>query len=277
LLVLAVIGGAFLWGRRHAPPPAASPTPVAPPVAPVAPPPPPVKPAVLHPIAAASAPAALPALDHSDDYLEKALDELVGPKSVLSFLIVDGLARRFVATVNNLATDGAAADMWPVHRTAGRFDTEARVGGAVISGRNAERYAAFVRFVDGIDTRRAVALYVRLYPLLQHAYEELGFPGQYFNDRVVEVIDHLLATPDLAEPIKVKQVTVDGSARPSGAGLYVFDDPTLEARSAGQKILLRIGVENARRLKSKLRDVRQRIARGALPGGRLGETVSRPR
>jgi hypothetical protein len=235
-----------------------------------------VKPAVLHPIASAPAPGALPALDNSDDYLQRALDELVGRKSVLSFLIVDGLARRFVATVNNLASDGATADMWPVHRTAGRFDASTSGVGPVISAKNGDRYAAFVHFVDGIDTQRAVALYVRLYPLLQRAYEELGFPGQYFNDRVVEVIDHLLSTPDVAEPIKLKQITVDGSARPSGTGLYVFEDPALEARSAGQKILLRIGAENARRLKTKLRDIRQRIARGALPGRRAGETVSRP-
>ena len=39
-------------------------------------------------------------------------------------------------------------------------------------------------------------VYERLYPLFQQAYEDLGYPGKYFNDRLVEVIDHLLQTPE---------------------------------------------------------------------------------
>jgi len=112
LACLALVGGAFFWGSRHASTPA-PPLPSAPviaPVAPAPPPPPAPEPAIRHPIEAPSAPrAALPALDDSDDYLKKALDELLGRKSVLSFVLVDGLARRFVATVNNLAIDSATA------------------------------------------------------------------------------------------------------------------------------------------------------------------------
>ena len=269
MVALALIGGAFWWGRRQSePPPAPPPPPIAKPAPPPAPTPPPApeKPAIAHPIESPPSKPALPGLDSSDDFLKKALDELIGKKSVLSFLITDGLARRFVATVNNLATDNAPASHWPVNRTDGRFETEAGEGGAVISARNGERYTPFVRLVDSVDTQRAVALYARVYPLLQRAYEELGFPGQYFNDRVVEVIDNLLETPAPTGPLKVKQVTADGKPRPPTAGgLYIFDDPALESRTAGQKILLRVGPDNARRLKAKLTEIRRRIAKGPGP------------
>lgn len=268
MVALALIGGAFWLGRRQSePPPAPPPPPIARPASPAPPPPPPApeKPAIAHPIETPRAPA-LPGLDSSDDFLKKALDDLIGHKSVLSFVITDGLARRFVATVNNLATDNAPSGHWPVNRTAGRFETQAGDGGAVISAGNAERYTPFVRLVDGVDTQRLVALYTRVYPLLQRAYEELGFPGQYFNDRVVEVIDNLLATPAVNGPLLVKQVTADGKPRPPTAGgLYIFDDPSLESRTAGQKILLRVGPDNARRLKAKLADIRRRIAKGPGP------------
>jgi hypothetical protein len=36
-----------------------------------------------------------------------------------------------------------------------------------------------------VDTRKAVALYVDLYPLFQGAYAELGYPNRYFNDRLI--------------------------------------------------------------------------------------------
>jgi hypothetical protein len=143
----------------------------------------------------------------------------------------------------------------------------ARDGGTAISGDNADRYAGFVRLIEGVDTQRAVAVYLRLYPLFQRAYEELGYPGRYFNDRVVEVIDNLLATPTIAGPIRVEQLRVEGGAQ-RGAGLYVFADPALETHTAGQKILLRIGQDNAAKLVTKLTDIRRQLVTAAAPGRR---------
>ena len=231
----------------QAPPPA--PTPVAP-----SPPPPP--PAIRHPLPPSAA-GGLPSLDGSDGYFDNALAELLGRKKVREFLHLDGVARRFVATVNNLATDDASASQWPVKPTEGRFEAETRGGGMSIAPGNAGRYAPFVRFAEGIDARRAVALYLRVYPLLQQAYEDLGYPGKYFNDRVVEVIDNLLATPTPAEPIAVKHLVADGG--PPGSGLYVYEDSALETASAGQKVLLRMGHENAATLTAKLREIRAQL------------------
>ena len=121
-------------------------------------------------------------------------------------------------------------------------------------------FAPFVSFVEAIDARKAVAAYVAMYPLLQRAYEDLGEPTPYFNDRVVAVIDDLLATPDIGEPVRVKHIDADGAApSPTAARLYVYDDPSLEHRTAGQKILMRVGQDNARRLKAKLIEIRALI------------------
>jgi transglutaminase-like putative cysteine protease len=270
ITVAVLAAGAFFWWRHEQP----VPTIATPSSSPATPPPPPIvaptpaatKPAIRYPVPAAPPPRpALPSLDQADAYVEKALIDLLGRKSVQSFLRLDEFARNFVATVNNLATDNAAAQLWPVKQASGHFDSESRNGATVISAKNAARYAAFIRFADSVDTRRAIALYLRLYPLFQRAYEELGYPGQYFNDRVVEVIDNLLATPNVAEPIKVKRITVDGSAPSAAAGLYVFEDPSLEASTAGQKILLRMGRENRAKLMAKLTSIRQAIVNSGLP------------
>jgi hypothetical protein len=269
-VVMVLLGGALFVGTfyvsKHWPRPAPNtPPPVAKPAPESAPPATvdagPQKPDVAHPVPAnAGAHHPLPSLDQSDEYLGRVLRELVGRKAVASFLNLDGFARRFTATVNNLARDSASTERWPVRETAGRFQTETRDGHLVISPRNAARYTPFVSFVETIDSRKAVATYVAIYPLLQRAYEDLGEPVPYFNDRVVAVIDDLLATPDYGEPVRVKHIDVDGaSAAPSGARLYVYEDPALETRTAGQRILLRIGQDNARRLKAKLVEIRAQL------------------
>jgi hypothetical protein len=46
--------------------------------------------------------------------------------------------------------------------------------------------------------------------------------------------------------------------------MYQFADPALESRSAGQKILLRMGAENAATVKAKLLELRS-VVTGATP------------
>jgi Protein of unknown function (DUF3014) len=47
--------------------------------------------------------------------------------------------------------------------------------------------------------------------------------------------------------------------------LYQFADPELESRSAGQKILMRMGPVNESRVKAKLRDIRKALTGQQLP------------
>jgi hypothetical protein len=42
---------------------------------------------------------------------------------------------------------------------------------------------------------------------------------------------------------------------------YQFADPSLEERSAGQKLMIRLGPENAAIVKQKLRALRQEVAK----------------
>ena len=125
-----------------------------------------------------------------------------------------------------------------------------------MSAANYARYDSWVQLIESLDADRVAATYLRLYPLFQKAYEELGYPGGYFNDRLIAAIDNLIATPDVAGPVELVRPNV----------LYEFADPLLEARSAGQKLMLRMGPGNAARVKTQLRELRRRIADQA-PGG----------
>ncbi len=213
--------------------------------------------------AAESQPVALPGLDESDDHVSERLTGLIGQQNVLTFLQLDGFVRRVVATVDNLPRQQAPSAVWPVNPSPQRFVTQKAEGAPeIIHADNSQRYVPIVRMVEAVDTARAVAVYRALYPLFQQAYEELGFPGRYFNDRVVVVLDHLIATPVQSGPLAVTLVDVKGeipSTRPWVR--YEFADPALESLSAGRKILLRTGPDNHQRLRAKLVALRERIAR----------------
>ena len=193
----------------------------------------------------------LPPLDESDSYFALALIDLFGAE--LEPLLSDSaLIDKTVASVDNLTRGRVSEKIRPVGRIPGSFDaTSAGTNGPwYISEDNYARYDFLVNMLTNAGTDDLVATYRRFYPLIQEAYVRLGYPDAYFNDRAVAVIDDLLATPEPEQPIRLVRPHV----------LYEYADPELEALSAGQKLLLRMGPEHASRVKAALADIRQRIA-----------------
>ncbi len=195
----------------------------------------------------------LPALNRSDPPLLDALTGILGAEPLRELFQLDEFVRRFVVTVDNLPRQKLprrqlvakpVAGMFLVHPAADKVWT--------VSPDNAARYAPYVRLAAAVDIGRLAAFYVRYYPLFQEAYAELGYSDAYFNDRLVEVIDHLLETPEVEGPIRLVRPHV----------FYQYADPELEALSAGQKTLLRMGSANAAEIKATLRSLRDAVTRG---------------
>ena len=194
--------------------------------------------------------ASQPALDASDDSIVNVLRGLWSGAGVMPFLEPRNLVRNFVVTVDNLPRRTLPAQHAPLKPTAGSFGTASAGGSLVIGERNALRYAPLVRLLETVDAKQLVDPYVRHYPLFQQAYRELGYPDGHFNDRLVEAIDSLLATPDHKGPLAVVQPKI----------FYEFADRELEQLPAGQKLLLRMGNDNATQVKAKLREIRRLVA-----------------
>ena len=193
----------------------------------------------------------LPALAESDKLILDALTGLVGNKSLMGCIHADRFIRNFVATIDNLPSRRAPMSVMPVNPAPGKFVTTGVTGTLTISPANAARYSAYVRIAEAIDAKKLVGLYVRLYPLFQQAYEELGYPGKYFNDRLIVALDDLLAAPIATEPVKLVQPGV----------YYQYADPGLESRSIGQRILMRLGSRNEDLVKTRLREIKEELLR----------------
>jgi len=271
ILVVVLLGAGALWWRwsqTQAPgEPVAATTPSAPPAAapdvPPAPPPQPEQVAPLNPIDTPPE-AALPQLSESDARVTAALNELLGRKNVAGFLNVDGFVRRFVATVDNLPREHAPSRVWPVQPVGQRFAVGGSGDSSSIALDNAQRYTPLVLLSEQVDPAAAAGIYFKLYPLFQQAFEELGYPGKYFNDRLVAVIDHLLAAPEPEGPVRVKMVEVKSDTPMAKPWVhYEYADPQLEAMSAGQKMMVRVGLVNERRLKARLKAFRAQIVAGS--------------
>lgn len=247
LVAIAIAAGGWYWyaSRSHV----AVPEPVV-----RAPPPPPAstEPQISNPVPAAEGtPTALPALNESDQVVRDSLTGILGKGPVEQFLVPQNIVRHIVVSVDNLPRRKMNPELRPVKPTPGQAVTSTQGETTVLSAANFARYAPLVHAVQAADVKELAVVYERLYPLFQQAFEDLGYPGKYFNDRLVQVIDDLLQTPEVPAPIPVVQPKV----------FWEYADPSLENRSAGQKLLIRMGPENARVIKAKLREFRAEIVR----------------
>lgn len=212
---------------------------------PIAPP----KPVLRQMVKVPEAQSPQPQLGESDSFILEALASLIGKESVMKIFRVEQIIHNIVVTIDNLPNQSLPVNAMPITPVPGNLVASVADGEMSISQKNTARYTPYVRLAGAVNTEKLVALYLRLYPLFQKSYEELGYPNKYFNDRVIEVIDNLLAAPDIKEPVKLVQPKI----------VYVYADPDLEGRSIGQRTLMRLGSENEAKVKTKLQEIRQEL------------------
>ena len=203
-------------------------------------------PVIKHPLPPVDSEQAMPLLADSDGAVGGALGSVIGAGPLEQFVVTKDLVRHIVVSIDNLPTEKVAERIRPLKPVPGAFAVAGTEDAPVLDPANYERYQGLVQLVQSTDSKALAATYQRYYPLFQEAYESLGHPPEYFNDRLIEVIDHLLATPEVSGPIML--------ARPGV--LYEYADPKLESQSAGQKALTRMGSDNARVIKAKLTELR---------------------
>jgi hypothetical protein len=244
--ILVVVGGLGLYLlRQEAPEPEAVvdvPQPVArepitPPAAVFETPPPPARTIPL------------PPLDESDPDVVGGLTEIFGETAVMEHLNPERIVRNLVVSIDNAPRQQLALNQRPIQPPTGDFVTSGTEDAIVLAPENYERYEPFVALVASIDAKTLVSFYRGLEPLFQQSYEELGHPDASFETRLTEVIEHLLQTPTPRGPIALVQPSV----------LYRYADERLENLSAGQKLLIRMGVNNATVVKCKLREIQSEL------------------
>ncbi len=189
----------------------------------------------------------LPSLDDADAYFHLSLVNVFG-RDVGDLLIEEALIEKLVTTMDNLTRSRISKRIRPIGPVGGRFEVDALGGDQeyLLSEHNYRRFDVLVDMLVNADVSTLFDTYQRFYPLFQEAFVRLGYPKGYLNDRVVEVIDHLLDAPRVEGPIRLVRPHV----------LYNFSDPELEALSSGQKMLLRMGNDHAAQVKQTLRQFR---------------------
>jgi len=267
VLVLLGLGAWYLFSVRQgaveevAPPPALveAPPPAAPVKEPPQPvvmsPPPVVEPAVEQP--------PLPPLADSDPVVIASLSGLAGSAAVEQYVVSEDIVSRMVATIDALSARQVPGSIKVVQGPGGDFEVTADadppsvilnpagdpIRQYLLDPANYQRYTPYVERLEAMNTEELAAAYRDYRPLFEEAFRQLGYTQGDFDRRLGAVIDELLATPVVTEPVRL--------IKPEA--YYLYADEALESLTAGQKILIRMGPDNAARVKAKLAEIRSAL------------------
>jgi Protein of unknown function (DUF3014) len=191
----------------------------------------------------------LPSLDSSDAFLRKLAAALSSNPAWAKWLLTDRLVQRFVASVDNVAEGRSPKPHLGMLGPSGEFKANERGDAATVDPASYRRYNVVTAVIASLDVKGSVQLYQETRPLFANAYRELGYPERTFDDTLAKAIRHLLATPEPAGDLTV------GPAVKS----WKLADPTLEDLTPAQKHLLRMGPENEKKIKQKLRELAEAL------------------
>lgn len=188
-------------------------------------------------------------LDESDGIVRDLARELSVHPKLARWLMSQDLARRFVAAVDNVANGMSPRSQMDFFSPKGEFKVVRRGRDHILDPESFHRFDDIADVFLSLDTKESVKLYRQLKPLFQKSYEELGYPGEDFDQTLFRAIVELLKVPVIENDIKLRKDVVT----------YVLADPKLENMSDAQRHLLRMGSENVHIIQEKLREFAQEL------------------
>ncbi|MCR6652901.1 MAG: DUF3014 domain-containing protein [Cellvibrionaceae bacterium] len=199
----------------------------------------PVDPLVESPADQLKPPPKLPPLDRSDaDVIGFLLEASEG--SFQSWLIQEHLIRKFVRAMNALEEGKLVSQYRPFNDPEVPFKASNSGETWRIDANNFERYTPYLASLEQVGPERLGKIYEHYYPLLQQAYEELGVKKGDFRQVTVRALTRITKAPMPPQDASLSRPSVT----------YRFSAADLEQRSPVEKLLFRMGPENAQRLKN---------------------------
>ncbi len=191
----------------------------------------------------------LPELIDSDRYaVEKALAAANGME-ITPILVEQDVIRHFVVFVDNLAQGELARKVSPVKAPKTDFTVTDVSNKTYLNPDSYHRYDIYADLVSNLDEQKLIETYHKLMPLLDQAFEELGYENSNFNNQMLKAIDVILDAPIIEHPIELSTISVN----------YQFVDPELESLPNAQKLMIRMGPENAKKVKAAMRKLKQQL------------------
>lgn len=198
----------------------------------------------------------MPELDQSDAFIHERAPSFSNHSDFPSWLVPEQLIRKFTLLVDNVSRGDLPRKSFSRYAPKKKFQAY-RTGlkGYVMAEQSYQRYNLLTTMIDSLDSAAIVAVYKKLQPLFQQAYEELGYPDKDFNQTLLSATDMILMAPVMEGKITLSRPSV----------MYKFADKKLQRLNQVHKQMIRMGPGNSQKIQAKVREIAE-LVRGEQAG-----------
>ncbi|MFB1015409.1 MAG: hypothetical protein ACI9C0_000260 [Alteromonadaceae bacterium] len=199
----------------------------------------------------------LPSLNESDSWLKEKLPSLTWRKELLKLVVDDNMIRRIVVFTDNFSKGTVTYKHSPLvlpNSSFSAIETQSFDDNNqqewLWDNSSERRFSLYIDLIKSTDIESLISWYLEIKPLIDEAYDELGYPDDNFTDTLQTAIIRILDAELPKSPLKIIRPSV----------MYKYQDSAIEALDDVDKLLLRLGKENLLIIKSTLLEFSEKLA-----------------
>lgn len=184
-------------------------------------------------------------LENSDETVRERALGLSANEMFARWLQTEGIIKKFTAAVDSVANGTSPRSQIDFFKPDEKFKTYVENDVTYISPDSYDRYNPAAAVVSSLDAEGCAKLFRQLKPAFQEAYAELGYPEADFQKTLEKAFVELLEVPVLEYDMPVEKKIQT----------FAFVNGELERMSDAQKHFLRMGPQNVRKIRDKIKEI----------------------
>ncbi|MCK4942138.1 MAG: DUF3014 domain-containing protein [Candidatus Aminicenantes bacterium] len=189
-------------------------------------------------------PTDFPPMNNSDNFIQESLKSASPLPEFRNWLKEKDIIRRFVAIVDNMVNGESPAVNLKFLKPEKTFQIIKNKNDLILDPNNYIRYDRMITIITSLNTQTLINLFQQIEPLLDEAYQKLGYPGGNFRPAFFRALRVVLDIPVINSPILLEKKVIT----------YSFEKQELENLNPAQKQILRLGPENILKIQKKCRE-----------------------
>ncbi len=191
----------------------------------------------------------LPTLDESDPVIKAYFEPLSNDVDYQLLWQANQLLQRWVTVIDGASKGHLVRGVVPLRPPKKAFPVVKKGTQYYLDETGYRRFDTLVNAITSLDENKLVAGFHKFRPLLEEAYGQLGFDANELDNTLVRMLDRVINASTIEGPIELKASSVN----------YTFADESLEKLTALEKLLIRMGPENSRKLKTSASSLKSQL------------------
>ena len=188
-------------------------------------------------------------LENSDESFQKAVKST--SENLLEWFLAKDVIKKFIVIINDLSQNQMPYKHRAYIKPPGKIIVKMDAKGLYLAKQSYSRYNPLATAIEAIDVQTGLDLYIVFKPLFEKVYKEFSYPAQYHLDDIfMKAAANVIEAPMVTNRIGLVKHTIS----------YKYADKKLESLNDVEKLMIRMGPENTKKIQAKLRKLVEAVA-----------------